>query len=82
MTDGGGLQYSAPPGHAGRRIAASRSMQTLSIVQRIRNRIVFVPEEPGYLVVLVLLLAFLALTPKAGCSFQEQAAAPIAAASH
>lgn len=35
-----------------------------------------IPEEPGYIAVLVLAVAFLALTPKAGCSFQADAARP------
>ena len=58
-------------------------MQTQSFFQRIRRRIVFMPEEPGYVAVILLLLAFIAFTPKAGCSFQPQVEAPAAgAASH
>lgn len=42
-------------------------MRTIKVLNR---GIEFVPEEPGYIAVVILVLAFLALTPKAGCSFQ------------
>jgi hypothetical protein len=46
-------------------------MQEPSPIQSLRRSFVFTPEEPGYLAVILLFLAFLALTPKASCSFQD-----------
>lgn len=56
-------------------------MSRPSPLDALRDRIEFDPEEPGTFVVLILLVVFIALTPKAGCSFHEAPAdAPAAAA--
>lgn len=54
-------------------------MQT-SRIQVLNRGLVFVSEEPGYLAVVILIAMFLALTPKAGCSFQAEPADQPAAA--
>ncbi len=57
-------------------------MPAESALARLRNRVEFVSEEPGYLVVLILFIVFLAMSPKAACSFQDAPASPPVAAAH
>lgn len=56
-------------------------MTANSALARLKSRVEFTAEEPGYMAVVILFLIFLALTPKAGCSFTEApSAAPTPAA--
>jgi hypothetical protein len=50
-------------------------MVSSSFRNRLRDRIEWVPEDPGSIVLLVLILLFLAMTPKTGCSFAPDAPA-------
>lgn len=58
------------------RFAPRQNMSTDSTLARLRNRFEFVSEEPGYLAVVILFIVFLALSPKAACSFQDAPASP------